>query len=189
MGLIQRIKAKRQYLIKKKRYQSFQRRQFNVVISEGIVKGIRHLAAKLETPRFALTEHLLQVGVFHLVRSIEDREKILRLQNHLTKTHLLRKGTGDSERLLKLGCDRTYIEEFLPVAARAFKSLELLNEGLSAVIERNCSKEDKDGIKKLRDDSMGTMFELIIWMERLKAMIISAQDKPLAQHEDEQGKP
>ena len=168
MSWIEHIRAKRQYRIKQSRYKTFKRKQFNTVISENMISGMKHLAKELQVPVFVLTEHLLQIGFFHVVKIQENERKTFLLKDHLIETHLLSDGRHDTERILELGCRRSYIEEFLPLAAKVFKGQELLQEELNKIISTIRTSEETDLIKKLEDYNRKAMVELILWMECLE---------------------
>ena len=56
-----------------------------------IIEAVKLLAIALEVPRYVITEHLLQVGAYHVLKAIKDREHRQKLQEHLVKAHLLGK--------------------------------------------------------------------------------------------------
>lgn len=63
---------------------------------------MKFLAAILEVPRYVITEHLLQVGSYHILQALEDPEKRQELEKHLVEAHLLGSELQDDESVLKL---------------------------------------------------------------------------------------
>ena len=188
MGWINHLKARHQYRNNKKRYQLVGKRQLNVVISEGIVNIVKHLAKELQVPMAVLTEHSLQVAIYHLMKLKGDEKRTSVLQDHLVKDHLLNSGEKDYEELLKLGCERTYIEELLPLAARVFRSLDLLGKELDTVIHKYCTPKESDRIKKIKDINNKTMFDLVMWMKRLELRTDSIEKEQPVQREGNKDK-
>jgi len=60
------------------------------------------MATILEVPRYVIAEHLLQLGSYHLIGVIKDREKREKLVEHLVKVHLLGDELSDDEAVLRL---------------------------------------------------------------------------------------
>lgn len=73
-----------------------------MTIDTGLVDGVRFLATILEVPRYIITEHLLQVGVYHIYQALDDPEKRQELEKHLIEVHLLGNELQDDEDILKL---------------------------------------------------------------------------------------
>ena len=97
MSIIDKLKAKYRHRITKKHIKTVRRRQFNLTISEEIIQGVKLLAAALHVPRYIITEHLLQVGAYHILKDIEDEDKRRKLEEHLMKVHLLGDDLGDND--------------------------------------------------------------------------------------------
>jgi len=100
MGLLSRLKAKYRHTIEKKYVKSITRRQFNLTISEDIIFGVKFLAAILHVPRYVITEHLLQVGSYHILSAIKDEDERRKLEEHLVKVHLLGNELKNEEALI-----------------------------------------------------------------------------------------
>lgn len=103
MNIISWLEAKYRRSIESKRAKAIKRRQFNMTVDERIVLGIKALAAILEVPRYVITEHLLQVGTYHILTAIRDEDKRRKLREHLVKVHLLGNELQDDEDILRLG--------------------------------------------------------------------------------------
>ena len=58
-------------------------------MAEDIIIGIKLIAAILEVPYYVACEHILQVGSYHLLKSLDDPERREKLKEHLVKVHLL----------------------------------------------------------------------------------------------------
>ena len=65
------------------------RRQFNLNIDEKIIDTVKLLAIVLEVPRYVITEHLLQVGAYFVLKAVKNDDYRQKLQEHLVKAHLL----------------------------------------------------------------------------------------------------
>jgi hypothetical protein len=68
-----------------------------------MVLVVEFLAAILEVPRNAATEHLLQVGSYHIAQALEDPKKRKELEKHLIDVHLLHNELSDYEDILRPG--------------------------------------------------------------------------------------
>ena len=89
MGFLGKLKAKYHHKVEKKYLRLTKRRQFNLTIDEEIIKAVKLLAIALEVPRYVITEHLLQVGAYCVLKAIKDNENRQKLQEHLVRAHLL----------------------------------------------------------------------------------------------------
>lgn len=103
MNIVSWLEAKYRRSIEKKHAKAIKRRQFNMTIDERIVLGVKALAAILEVPRYVITEHLLQVGTYHILTAIRDEDKRRKLEEHLVEVHLLGSQLTDGEDILRLG--------------------------------------------------------------------------------------
>ena len=103
MELLRRLKTKYLHPIERKYVKAIKRKQVNFNCSEDIIDGTKLLAAILEVPQYVVAEHLLQVGSYHLIGAIRDREKREKLVEHLVKVHLLGNELSDGEDILRLG--------------------------------------------------------------------------------------
>ncbi len=74
-----------------------------MTIDAELVLGVKLLAAILKVPRYVITEHLLQVGSYHILQALEDPEKRQELEKHLIEVHLLGTELRDDEDILRLG--------------------------------------------------------------------------------------
>jgi len=95
MGFLRKLRAKYHHKVERKYLGLPKRRQFNLTIAEGIIEAVKLLAIALEVPRYVIAEHLLQVGAYHVSKTIKDGENRQKLQEHLVKAHLLGKGVMD----------------------------------------------------------------------------------------------
>ena len=74
-----------------------------MTIDAQLVLAVKFLAMILKVPRYVITEHLLQVGSYHIVQALEDPEKRRELEKHLVEVHLLGSELQDDEGILRLG--------------------------------------------------------------------------------------
>ena len=74
-----------------------------MTIDAGLVLGVKFLAEILKVPRYVITEHLLQVGSYHIYQALQDPEKREELEKHLVEVHLLGSELSDDEGILRLG--------------------------------------------------------------------------------------
>ena len=98
MGFLDSIKAKYHHRVEKKYLRLTKRMQFNLTIDENIIETVKLLAIVLEVPRYVITEHLLEVGAYFVLKAIKDNDNRQKLQEHLVKAHLL---GNESEGLAK----------------------------------------------------------------------------------------
>jgi len=96
------LEAKYRRSIEKRHERAIKRRQFNMTVDDRIVLGVKALAAILEVPRYVMTEHLLQVGTYHVLTAIRDEDKRRKLEEHLVKVHLLGTALSDHESISDL---------------------------------------------------------------------------------------
>jgi len=89
MDILNRLKEKYYQALVKKYRKKITRRQFNMMISSEIVKGVNLLAIFMHVPCYVMTEHLLQVGISQVANNIDDVEKMNILKEHLVKAHLV----------------------------------------------------------------------------------------------------
>ncbi|MFC1866119.1 hypothetical protein ACFLYB_05355 [Chloroflexota bacterium] len=179
MNIFHNWRAKKMYRNRRNRYRSHGKRQLNVVIGEGIVVMVKSLSEELGVSMAILVEHLLQVAIFHLMQIKRDEKSISLLKNHLNAFHLQRIGKGDSRKILRLGCERTYNEEFLPLVAKMNKTLNLLGSELGNVINKYCTAEEKERIKELQDVKDQGIIELVMWVKGLEARLGSTKEELL----------
>jgi len=89
MGFLSKLKPKYHHKVERKYIILKKRRQLNLTIDEEIIEAVKLLANALEVPRYVITEHLLQVGTYHVLEIIKDSENRRKLQKHLVDAHLL----------------------------------------------------------------------------------------------------
>jgi hypothetical protein len=103
MGILRRFITQYRQLLDRKHAKAVKRRQFNMTIDAELVLSVKVLAAILKVPRYVITEHLLQVGFYHICQALEDPEKRQELEKHLKDVHLLGNELLDDEDILRLG--------------------------------------------------------------------------------------
>jgi len=103
MGILRRFITKYHQLLDRRYVKAIRRRQFNMTIDAQLVLAVKFLAIILKVPRYVITEHLLQVGSYHIVQALEDPEKRQELEKHLIEVHLLGSELQDDENILRLG--------------------------------------------------------------------------------------
>ena len=74
-----------------------------MTVDAQLVLAVKFLAAILKVPCYVITEHMLQVGSYHIVQPLEDTEKRQELEKHLAEVHLLGTELRDDEDILRLG--------------------------------------------------------------------------------------
>ena len=102
MGILSRFLTKYRQLLDRRQAKAIKRRQFNMTIDAGLVMGVKLLATVLQVPRYVITEHILQVGTYHVYQALQDPEKRQELEKHLIDVHLLGTELQDDEDILKL---------------------------------------------------------------------------------------
>ena len=90
------------------KYDPAKRRQFNLTISESLTDAVKIMVMQLEVPMYVVCEHLLQVGMYHMMQQVFDdplfREKF---QEHLVEGHLLGGESDEYEFLQRPDTDLT----------------------------------------------------------------------------------
>lgn len=103
MDLLRGFRTKYRQLLDRRHVKAIRRRQFNMTIDAELVRSVKLLAAILKVPRYVITEHLLQVGSYHIYQVLQDSARRQQLQEHLVKGHLLGSELSDDEDILRLG--------------------------------------------------------------------------------------
>ena len=103
MGLLRTLKAKYYHKIAEKYVKTIKRRQLNFNCDERVILGVKFLAVILEVPVYVIGEHVLQVGCYHVLTAIADKDNRQKIIEHLVKTHLLGDELNDDENILKVG--------------------------------------------------------------------------------------
>jgi uncharacterized membrane-anchored protein YjiN (DUF445 family) len=103
MSLFHRLKARYNHRADRKYTKVIRRRQFNMTIAEEMITCVKLLAAIYKVPGYVITEHLLQVGSYHILQVSNDPQKRQKLEEHLVKVHLLGNELSDDESILRLG--------------------------------------------------------------------------------------
>jgi hypothetical protein len=102
MGILSRFLTKYHQLLDRRQAKSIRRRQFNMTIDAELILGVKFLAEALKVPRYVVTEHLLQVGFYHMYPALQDLAKRKELEKHLVEVHLLGSELLDDEDILRL---------------------------------------------------------------------------------------
>ena len=102
MELLRRLKAKYVHLGGRRYVKGIRRRQFNMTIDAQLILAVKFLATILKVPRYVITEHLIQVGSYHILQALKDPENREELEKHLIEVHLLGSELADDESILKL---------------------------------------------------------------------------------------
>ena len=89
MCITSRLKAKYHHTITRKYIKTIKRKQFNLTIAEDIILSVKLIAAILEVPKYIVCEHILQVGSYHILKTLNEPEKRQKIIEHLVKVHLL----------------------------------------------------------------------------------------------------
>ena len=77
--------------------------QFNLDVEPFLKNVIGELAKLYFAPHYAVTEHIMQIGISHLVRIAGDEAKVQVLREHLSRDHVLASELGNEGLVLRLG--------------------------------------------------------------------------------------
>ena len=91
--------------IGRKYNKSVKRKQFNLTIDEEIIREVKYIAAILDVPYYVACEHMLQVGSYHIIQSLNVVESREKLKEHLVKVHLLGNELKEDKALLTSNTD------------------------------------------------------------------------------------
>ena len=100
MDLLHRVITKHHQIIEKKYIKTIKRRQCNLTMAKDIIAGVKIVAAILEVPQYVAYEHILQVGIYQLLKAINDPVERQKLKEHLVNVHLLGDELKDDDVLL-----------------------------------------------------------------------------------------
>ena len=78
-----------------KKRQSMHRPIFGFPCDRGLQLLVRATAARLQVPIYPFAEHLLQLGLYHVLPALKDKALEKPLQDHLRAQHLLQKDLED----------------------------------------------------------------------------------------------
>jgi hypothetical protein len=102
MSILHRFLTKYHQLLDRRQAKAVRRRQFNMTIDADLALAVKLLAEILEVPRYVVTEHLLQVGCYHIYEAMQDPQTRQELEKHLIEVHLLGSELCDDESILEL---------------------------------------------------------------------------------------
>lgn len=97
-----------------------QRKQLNMPVNIKLIDQIKRLSAEFSVSRYALVEHLLQVGCFYAEKTLKSRKIGDIVRTHLIDKHLLDNSYSDPEEILRLGEGR-YASELLVMSKKIVK--------------------------------------------------------------------
>ena len=89
MGITDKLTTAYNRLIGRKYNKTVKRKQFNLTMDEGIILRAKLIAAILKVPKYMAREHILQLGIYHLLQDLNEAEKREKLKEHMVKLHLL----------------------------------------------------------------------------------------------------
>ncbi len=161
MNVLVALKARYESVMKKREEKPRERRQFNMVIDKSLVFLVRFFAYKLGLPRYVVVEHLLQVGLYYLVRTMEDPGQWEVLHQHLIDKHLLGGEVPDSEDILRLG-ESNYMREFLVHVRGIVANIKALERALQSSDGIIFGRDEIDKCKKELNKSIA---KLIVWLK------------------------
>src|SRR5665811_298394 len=79
------------------------RKQLNVVVDSRLHGYLKRLAVKFSLPRDIIAEHILELGVFHMERILDNDDLVMKIRQHLIDDHQLSKNAIDNEAILRIG--------------------------------------------------------------------------------------
>ena len=115
MDIFGKGKKKGNHGNKARKVPDFTRKQLNVEINPMLITKSHKLAADYGVTLYAITEHMVQIGIFYLDKIRQNREKKELLHIHLVDKHQLTSSYKDEEELIRLGEGR-YSSELLMLA-------------------------------------------------------------------------
>jgi len=135
--------------------------QFNMTISPELKRAVQHLAKTFRAPMFTVTEHLLQTGLYYVLKAIKDDEMRLALEKHLIDRHLLEIRGNDEETLIKMAeGDRAW--QLVSFAKKVIKNFRELEFAL-----RVAKKTGDDSLfKQKRNELNISILEMADWVVR-----------------------
>ena len=136
------------------------RQQFNTIINDGIKKVLKWYANTLGLPLCVIVEHLLEIGIYHMMRINQDPELKDMLEKHLIDVHLLGNGKGGDDLLLKLGCDKLRLADFAEANFNAYNKLFLLSELVNTAMKTSDTSEIKYSLALSKDECYKALLEL-----------------------------
>ena len=156
-----RKRLKRQIDVKRKEGidESESKKQFNMTIDKKLITSVHALAKAFRVPRFALTEHALDIGLHHLLRVIEDDKKRAAVEQHLITRHLLDIPGGDEEIIIRIA-EGDHAWQLLVFARRVIGDLKALEHEIG--IARRA--RDDSQMKKQRNKLDNSLLEMADWI-------------------------
>lgn len=134
--------------------------QFNTVVNDGITKVLKMYASTLGLPLCVIAEHLLEIGIYHMMRISQDQELKNILTRHLIDVHLLGNGKGGDDILLKFGCDKLRLADFAEANFKAYNRLFLLDELVNTAIKTNDTSGIRHSLALSKKECLQALFEL-----------------------------
>lgn len=177
MNILGALKKKHEKQKDRQLQMFLKRKQLNMTISPRIIQPVKKLAAEFAVPRYAITEHLLQIGAFYVSRAMNNRKKREFLREHLIDRHMLDSGYDDPEELLRIGEGR-YASELILLAKHVISDFKILKRVL-AEARRTGNLDNYEKAKRKMLDSAVTLAE---W---LSTHPLEEQDTEETQDEEE----
>jgi len=108
------------------------RKQFNVPINTELIEKVKRLNAEFSVPGYALVEHVLQIGLFYVEKTLENRDVKDIVREHLINQHLLDSNHTDTEEMIRLGEGR-FASELIALAKMVTNRYQDLKKEFSQV--------------------------------------------------------
>jgi hypothetical protein len=161
MNIIDALKRKHEQQISERLQTLGDKKQLNTDVNPRLIEKLKKLAAEFSVPRYAITEHLLEIGHFYIARILKNPKKKEVLREHLIDKHMLNSGHDDPEELLRIGEGR-YASELISMA-KAVSSDGIVLEQVFADAKRT---SNFDNVEKAKHKLLMSALILADWLSR-----------------------
>ena len=161
MNILDALKRKHEEQKSPEKLLNGKRKQTNTPLTYRIIGQLEKLKAEFAVPRYAIIEHLLEVGIFYTFRILKSPKKKELVREHLIDKHMLDCGHDDPEELLRIGEGR-YASELILLAKDVRRDLSILGRVLAeAKRTRNL-----DIAEEAHDKLVRSVIILADWLSR-----------------------
>ena len=159
MNILSALRKKHETKRNQQLHSFWEKKQLNTTVNTIIIHKVGKLAAEFAVPRYAITEHLLEIGYFYVSRVLKNRKKREIIREHLIDMHILDGGYEDPEELLRIGEGR-YASGLISLANNVVRDFRVLERLLP-----DAKRTGKfDNFEKVRKKLLRSALTLADWL-------------------------
>jgi len=160
MDLLGKFKRKHNITTVEEGASQYGRQQLNMTVDWRLKEHIKGLAAEFGVPRYVITEHALEIALYHLSRGMRDEKMAAMLRRHLIGKHLLDDGSAEDEAILRLG-EGGNISPLLVQVRPILRDWRKFRRALNTVEQTH----NMAYVERCREELMRSVVGLALWLE------------------------